>query len=121
MKPYPLFRRENVPSYLKVIATWVIVSIVWAAVLVAATDSLRFGMALVFAAVATMSGMMIMFGASLLNLRTLSPGFQRLAQGADDPRIPSVWCPVLTAATNAAVELASSVHEREDRRGSDEV
>lgn len=114
MKPYPLFRKENVPSYLKVMGTWVVVFLVWAVVLVAATDSLQFGIALIWAAAATMSGVAIMFGASLLNLRKLSPGFQRLAQGEDDPSIPPVWCPVLTAATNAAVELASSVHERDE-------
>lgn len=62
-----------------------------------------------------MSGMAIMFVASLLNLRKLTPGFRRLAEGEHDPRIPPVWCPVLTAATNAAVELASTVHEQDDK------
>ncbi|MDZ7778056.1 MAG: hypothetical protein U5L09_21790 [Bacteroidales bacterium] len=54
-----------------------------------------------------MLGMMIMFGASVINLRKLSPGFKRLAAGEKDPKIPPVWCPVLTAATNAAMELVS--------------
>jgi hypothetical protein len=66
---------------------------------------------LIWAAITSMLGMMIMFGASVVNLRKLSPGFKRLAAGEKDPKIPPVWCPVLTAATNAAIELAEVKNE----------
>lgn len=62
----------------------------------------------VFAAVAVMFGMAIMFAASALNLRKLRPGFERLADGATDPDIPPVWCPVLTMATRSALELSEA-------------
>ncbi len=61
--------------------------------------------ALIWAFISVMAGMGIMFGASAVNLKKLRPGFERLASGAKDPEIPPVWCPVLTMATRAAVEL----------------
>ncbi len=50
-----------------------------------------------------------MFVASYINLKRLEPGFRRLAAGAKDPQIPAVWCPVLTMATKAAIELVDKV------------
>lgn len=106
MNRYPLFRWENIPAYLAVMGAWAIISIASAVILYIATR-LPFWEGLVWAAVTSMCGMAIMFVASVINLRKLGPGFQRLAEGERDPRIPPVWCPVLTAATNAAMELAS--------------
>jgi hypothetical protein len=63
-----------------------------------------------------MGGMAIMFGASALNLRKLRAGFARLSKGEPNPQIPPVWCPVLTMATNAAVELQRSVQVRNAAR-----
>ncbi|MFN3372169.1 MAG: hypothetical protein ACK44M_01230 [Chloroflexus sp.] len=68
--------------------------------------SLSFLLALFWSTLAVMSGMAIMFVASMLNLRKLAAGFRRLAEGQTDPQIPPVWCLRLTAATRAAVELA---------------
>jgi hypothetical protein len=79
-------------------------------------DAVGWVTALVFAGLAVMSGMAIMFGASTVNLRKLRPGFERLAAGARDPAIPPVWCPVLTMATRAAVDLSEKV-TRELARG----
>lgn len=81
------------PAYVTVMDTWAAVFVVWAIALVAVSDSVRFGVALVWAAAATMSGMTIMFVASLLNLRKLSPGFRRLAEGEDDPSMPPSGAP----------------------------
>lgn len=107
MKRYPISRKENIPAYLTVMSAWAVVSVGLAGLLVLLTGSLSFPVALAWAAATAMSGMGIMFVASIINLRKLAPGFRRLAEGEPDPRIPPVWCPVLTAATNAAMELAS--------------
>ena len=112
MKHYPLFRKENIPSYFVVMTIWGLVSFSSAGLLSAVAPGLAFGMALIWAAVTTMLGMGIMFGASAVNLRKLGPGFRRLAAGESDPQIPPVWCPVLTAATNAAMELSAAVRNK---------
>ena len=112
MNRYPLLSRMNVPAYLTVMSLWVGASVVLALLLATVTaGAVRWATALIFAPVAVMSGMLIMFGASALNLRKLRPGFQRLATGARDPAIPPVWCPVLTMATRAAVDLCQKVHD----------
>jgi len=111
MKSYPLFRKENIPAYISVMGVWAVVTIIWTVVLIAVSDSLPFLTAFVWAGATAMSGMAIMFVASIINLHKLAPGFQRLAEGKRDPQIPPVWCPVLTAATNAAVELTSKLNE----------
>lgn len=116
MKHYPLFRKENIPAYFSIMIAWAIVSVVSAVTLVILTGSLSMVVALVWAAATTMSGMVIMFAASAINLRKLAPGFRRLARGEGDPQIPPVWCPVLTAATNAAVELTSQMREQDTNR-----
>ncbi len=110
---YPVWRKENIPAYLTVLAAWAIVSVISGAVLVELADSVLFWVALAWSAITTMAGMAIMFIASLINLRKMQSGFLRLARGESDPKIPPVWCPVLTAATNAAMELASRVAGRD--------
>lgn len=106
MEKYPLFRKKNIPSYLAVMMVWALVSVVSSLLLYQILNEVSYLLLLIWAAITTMLGMMIMFGASVINLRKLSPGFNRLAAGEKDPKIPPVWCPVLTAATNAAIELA---------------
>lgn len=105
------FCRENLPAYLAVVAVYLIVAWIIAAV---ASSLLKgsppFPALWVLSLVAVMAGMGIMFGASLLNLRKLRPGFVRLAAGDSDPGIPPVWCPVLTAASQAATDLARGFH-----------
>jgi len=115
---YPLLRKENVPAYLAVMAVWIGVSLVSAMLLVAASSAiLGWLRAVGWALITTMAGMAIMFVASALNLRKLRAGFDRLSRGDMDPRIPAVWCPVLTMATEAAVELQHSLHERKTTPG----
>lgn len=111
MNRYPLLSFRNFPAYATVMTLWAGVSVVLALILRAMTESaVGWAPAIVFAAVAVMLGMSIMFGASAVNLRKLRPGFERLANGAQDPAIPAVWCPVLTMATRAAVDLSEKVH-----------
>jgi len=111
VKSYPLFRQENLPAYSTVMSAGGIVSVASAAALVVVTDSRLFSVALVWAAATTMAGMAIMFVAGVINLRKLAPGFRRLAEGERNASIPPVWYPVLTAASNAAAELASNNFE----------
>jgi len=107
MEEYPLVSRRNLPAYSKVIAAWAIISAAMAFVLGKLTDdSVSWRTRLAFSSIVVVLGMSIMFVASALNLRKLRPGFERLAQGAQDPQIPPVWCPVLTTATRAAVKLS---------------
>ena len=110
MKSYPIFRKENLPAYMVVMSSWCLFSLLSAMGLsLFLAPGLGFGPALIWAAITVMLGMGIMFGASALNLRKLGPGFKRLARGETDPNIPPVWCPVLTAATNAALELSENI------------
>ena len=106
MEKYPLFSKKNIPSYLAVMLVWLVISVISSFLLYQLASGVSYWVLLIWAAITTMLGMMIMFGASVINLRKLSPGFKRLAAGEKDPQIPPVWCPVLTAATNAAMELA---------------
>lgn len=106
MKPYPVFRKENIPAYVVVLLVWVFISLLSALSMSLIAEDVAFWKAILWAAATTMAGILIMFVASLLKLRKLSPGFRRLAQGDLHPDIPPVWWPVLTAATNAALELA---------------
>jgi hypothetical protein len=113
---YPLVSVRNLPAYGAVMATWAGASALLALVLRATTDgTVGFLAALAFAGVAVLTGMAIMFGASAVNLRKLRPGFERLADGARDPAIPAVWCPVLTMATRSAVELSEKVRSGDAR------
>ena len=107
MKPYPVFRKENISAYLTVMLVWVVISILSAFSFQLFAEYVVFWKAIIWAATTTMAGMSIMFVASLINLRKLAQGFRRLAEGDPNPEIPPVWCPVLTAATNAALALAA--------------
>ncbi|MDZ7739687.1 MAG: hypothetical protein U5K32_11610 [Bacteroidales bacterium] len=111
MKKYPLFSKKNISSYLAVMLVWVLISVISSFLLYQLVSGVTYWVLLIWAAITTMLGMMIMFGASVINLRKLSPGFKRLAAGENNPNIPPVWCPVLTAATNAAMELAEVKNE----------
>ncbi len=111
MEKYPLFSKKNIPSYLAVMLVWLVISVISSFLLYQFVSGVYYWVLLIWAAITTMLGMMIMFGASVINLRKLSPGFKRLAAGEKDPNIPPVWCPVLTAATNAAMELAEGKNE----------
>lgn len=115
MKSYPLFRRENIPAYVSVMAAWAVFSVASAGALVEVSNSISFTISLIWASITVMLGMLIMFVASFLNLRKLTPGFKRLADGQRDPQIPPVWCPVLTAATNAAIELNEKLQNQQRR------
>lgn len=111
MEKYPLFRKKNIPSYFAVMTVWALISAISSFLLYQIVSEVSYLFLLIWAAITTMLGMMTMFGASVINLRKLSPGFKLLAAGEKDPKIPPVWCPVLTAATNAALELAETKNE----------
>lgn len=111
MKYYPLFRKENTIAYLTIMIVWAIISIV-CSYFINRIFLLPFFNVLIWSAVMVLLGMNIMFIASLINLIKLRKGFKRLEQGYDDPDIPPVWCPVLTAATNAAFELTNNLKKR---------
>jgi hypothetical protein len=103
---YPLFSKKNIPGYTVVMGLWLVISILIAlGILFVGNAAIGWKTALAWSLVSVMAGMGIMFGASAVNLRTLRPGFERLASGEQDPRIAPVWCPVLTMATRAAVEF----------------
>jgi len=106
---YPLLDLGNVPAYFGVMAVWLLVSGVGSVLLVKVSGrSISTPAGFVWTAGTVFAGMMIMFGASALNLRLLRAGFARLAAGNAEPSIPRVWCPVLTMATRASVELATT-------------
>lgn len=109
---YPLFRKENISAYIKVLLSWLIVSIISVLIFRYILESKTLAAQVVWSAVNVMAGMCIMFIASLFNLRKLSIGFKKLSEGHSDPDIPPVWCPVLTAATNAALDLAARTSEK---------
>lgn len=110
------FRRENIPAYGAVMGTWLTLSATLAASAAALNKNKKpsFAAIFIYGLVAVMAGMSIMFTASLLNFRKMRAGFERLAAGEPDPQIPPVWCPVLTTATQAATQLAHSVHEQRE-------
>lgn len=110
---YPLLRKKNIPAYLVVMAAWIAISLVAAASLVLTVARTHWPQAIGWALVSTLAGMAIMFVASALNLRKLRAGFYRLSKGEADPGIPPVWCPVLTMATEAALELQRSLKQRD--------
>lgn len=110
MERYPLVSRDNLPAYLKVMSAWCALTMAMAVLLKRIGGGSITRLARVaFSMGAVMLGMMIMFVASALNLRKLSPGFERLARGDSEPDIPKVWFPVLTMAMRSAVELCERV------------
>lgn len=105
-----IFIRQNAGSYVKVMGVWLLLSIVATAVFIyLVLPAPAWWKVFVWAALTCFGGMMIMFMASVINLRKLIPGFQRLASGEKDPKIPPVWCPVLTLATKASIELSEKI------------
>lgn len=103
---YPLLSKKNIPAYSAVMGAWIVISILIAAAIIFVSNApIGWKTVLPWSLVSVMAGMGIMFGASAVNLRTLRPGFERLASGERDSRIPRVWCPVLTMATRAVVEF----------------
>jgi len=114
MKYYPLFRKENTIAYITIMFVWTIISII-SSYIINRMFLLPFLSALIWCAIMVLLGMSIMFIASLINLLKLRKGFKRLEQGYDDPDIPPVWCPVLTAATNAAIELKNNLTKRNSK------
>ncbi len=110
---YPLFSKNNIPAYAAVFGLWAVLSL-----LIAAGIRSRFGPvvdwwpALIWSLISVMAGMGIMFVASAINLRKMRAGFERLADGEADPGIPRVWCPVLTMATRASLELKRNLDEQ---------
>ena len=116
MTHYPLFRKENIPSYIVVMSIWLAFSIISATLLNFYAEAISLWAAFLWAAISVMAGMCIMFGASVINLRKLEKGFKRLADGDKDPTIPPVWCPVLTAATNAALDLSEKMQNIEHKK-----
>jgi len=117
---YPLFSKKNIPGYNVVMGLWLVISILIAVgILFAGNAAIGWKTATGWSLVSVMAGMGIMFAASAANLRTLRPGFERLASGERNPRIDPVWCPVLTMATRAAVELNEKLlgeHVKIERR-----
>ncbi|NWG00711.1 MAG: hypothetical protein HXY19_07175 [Thermoanaerobaculaceae bacterium] len=112
------FCAANLHAYIAVLAAWVTVSAVVAGIASTAIAGRPSFMGFfVTALVAVMGGMAIMFVSSLINLRKLHPGFERLACGEADPEIPPVWCPVLTSAAQAARQLAHHVAATQGRNG----
>jgi hypothetical protein len=107
----PTFRRENTGAYLAVLAVYAAAVVLeWLAgtMLLPGGVGVGSGWRLpLLCAACTFAGMAIMFVASLLNLRKMKAGFRELAEGNPAPAIPSVWCPVLTEARLAALELAA--------------
>ncbi|MDZ7740857.1 MAG: hypothetical protein U5Q03_03685 [Bacteroidota bacterium] len=85
MEKYPLFSKKNIPSYLAVMLVWVLISVISSFLLYQLASGVSYWVLLIWAAITTMLGMMIMFGASVINLRKLSPGFKRLAAGEKNP------------------------------------
>ena len=109
---YPLLSKRNVPAYAAVMGLWIVFSLLIAAGIRSTLGrQIAWGPAIIWSLVSVMAGMGIIFGASALNLRKLRAGFKRLASGAEDPNIPGVWCPVLTMATRAAVELRENIKD----------
>ncbi len=116
---YPLFSTKNLPAYLVVLFLWLISSLAISWLIhVFINESAALLTIFIISCIAVMCGMMIMFGASAVNLRKLRPGFRRLAEGEKDVRIPPVWCPVLTMATRAVLELKETM-EKENNKTSE--
>ena len=111
---YPIFDKNNISAYAIVLGLWVIIAVLIAVgIYYTSGRHIEWRLSLVWSFVSVMAGMSIMFGASVVNLRKLRAGFKRLASGAADPDIPRVWCPVLTMATRAAVELSEQKNKTE--------
>ena len=111
---YPIFDKNNISAYAIVIGLWVIIAVLIAVgIYYTSGRHIEWRLSLVWSFVSVMAGMSIMFGASVVNLCKMRAGFERLSLGAVNPDIPAVWCPVLTMATRAAVELSEQKNKTE--------
>lgn len=106
LNPFP---KKNIPAYLMVITSMILISILlWFFYLIIKTGSFQtsyftiYITELIFSILMVMSGMMIMFIASLINLQKMKKGWEKMAAGEKNVEIPEVWCPVLTSAKEAA-------------------
>lgn len=112
MKQVNPFPKKNIPAYLTVMTSMVLISILmWFFYLIVKTGTFQtshfseFKTELLFSVLMVMSGMMIMFIASLLNLQKMKKGWEKMAAGEKNVEIPEVWCPVLTSAKEAAEQF----------------
>ena len=110
------FRTRNIPAYLTVmgVAVFLVVLIYFI------SGNFFFNensiTLLVIIAASVMAGMMIMFGASMLNLFKMKSSLDKISRGEKNVKIPEVWCPVLTAASEAVENLAESKQFSNERK-----
>ena len=110
------FRTRNIPAYLAVMCTAAIliavIYIVSRNLSVAENpNSLLFTIA-----ISVIGGMLIMFGASMLNLYKMKKSFEKIARGESNVKIPEVWCPVLTSASEAVENLMKNKNKLIDQK-----
>lgn len=112
MKQVNPFPKKNIPAYLAVMTSMFFISVLmWFFYLIVKTGAFQtshfseFKTELLFSVLMVMSGMMIMFIASLLNLQKMKKGWEKMAAGEKNVEIPEVWCPVLTSAKEAAEQF----------------
>ncbi|MCM8821811.1 MAG: hypothetical protein NC831_03230 [Candidatus Omnitrophica bacterium] len=112
-----VFSKKNIPAYFAIMVSMVAISfLLWVVYLIFKTKTFEisyFGlyrMELLFSFVNVIGGMMIMFIASYLSLRKMKKGWEEMAEGKRSVKIPPVWCPVLTAAKDAAEQLIEKIH-----------
>ncbi|MEX0998037.1 MAG: hypothetical protein WDZ45_13385 [Flavobacteriaceae bacterium] len=111
------FRTRNIPAYLTVmgVAFFLVVLIYFISGNFFFNEN-SITLLLIIAA-SVMAGMMVMFGASMLNLFKMKSALEKISRGEQNVKIPEVWCPVLTAASEAVENLAESkqfTHEKKE-------
>lgn len=111
------FRKENIGAYLTVMAIYILLSLcIWFVYSYLTYHETQIGSLkvseLLLVLVSVFFGMMIMFGASVMNLRKLRPALQQIADGDTKINIPKVWCPVLTSASEAVTELCKKIEDK---------
>jgi len=112
------FRKENIGAYTTVMAAYILLSLcIWLVYSYLVHHDIQEGSLrvseLLLVLVSVCLGMMIMFGASVMNLRKLRPALQKIADGDTTVNIPTVWCPVLTSASEAVTELCKNLEKKE--------
>lgn len=109
------FKKKNIGAYLKVMAVYVVLTIVVSFIYDILYQQLSFVSisTIILVLISIFLGMSIMFTASLLNLKKLLPAFKQMAEGKTNVNIPSVWCPVLTSASEAATEMCEKINNKQ--------
>lgn len=107
-------RSENIGAYIKIMLVFIMlaiaVSFIYDIIIQQlSTVSLK---TFILVLISIFLGMTIMFTASLLNLRKLLPAFEQISQGKTNVKIPSVWCPVLTSASEAATKMCKNINKK---------